>query len=93
MFVASELGSVGQHQSAIELDKKVLKEDLMCKRVWVISIILYDILWNEKERMTENGQLLGKEKMTENLEHCILLSHFCRQPFYEKFYNDKLDQS
>ncbi|MDE7417214.1 MAG: helix-turn-helix domain-containing protein [Lachnospiraceae bacterium] len=93
MFVASELGSIGQHQSAIELDKKVLKEDLMCKRVWVISIILYDILWNEKEQMMENGQLLSKEKMAENLEHCILLSHFCRQPFYEKFYNDKLDQS
>lgn len=93
MFVASELGSIGHNESAIELDKKVLREDLICKRVWVISITLYDILWNDIQEKIVTGQLMDKEKMTENLRQCLLLSQFCKQPFYEKFYSDKLDQS
>ncbi len=92
-FVASELGSIGEYQLALELDKKIIREELLCRRIWVISNVLYDTLWNEIESKVENKQLLNKEKMTENVEQCILLSHFCRQTFYEEFYKSKLIQS
>lgn len=91
-FIASELGSIGENQLALKLDRKIIKEDLLCKRVWVISIVLYDIMWNDMEQKAEKN-LLNNEKMAENLKQFILLSHFCRQTFYEKFYLDKLDQS
>lgn len=90
--VAGELGNVGEYQSATELDKKILRELLGCKRVWVVSNILYDILWNEMEQKRKNGQLFDKEKMTKWLRQCILLSHFCRQSYYENFYYEKLRQ-
>lgn len=91
--VANELGNIGEHQSAINLDKKVLQEDLRSKRVWVVGNMLYDYLWNQKEQGTKGGERINKEKMTEQLKQCILLSHFCKQTFYEKFFGDKLYQS
>lgn len=90
--VASELANLREYQLAIGLDKKVLKTDLICKRMWMINSILYDILWAEIEQESENGQSIDKKRMTESLMQCKLLSHFCRQTYYEKFYNDKLYQ-
>lgn len=92
-YVASELGNMGEYQAAIELDKKVLREDCICRRVWLVGFLLYDILWNEMEQGKENGCPVDKEKMTDSLNQCRLLSHFCKQTFYEKFYDDKLRQS
>lgn len=93
IFVASELGNAGKYQIAIELDRKVLREDLICRRVWMIGNILYDILWTKMEQAGQRGKLMNKEKVTENLNQCKLFSHFCRQTFYEKFYEKKLHQS
>lgn len=90
IFIASELGNSGRYQSAIDLDKKILKGDLICNRIWIISIVLYDILWNEIQLKKENNQMVDKEKMTEKLKQCILLSHFCKQTFHEKFFIGKL---
>ena len=92
-FVASELGDRGEYQIAIEWDRKILKESLRCKRIWMLGNTLYDILWNEIKQKKELGLLEDKTKMTEGLEQCLLLSHFCRQVFYEKFYYNKLHQS
>lgn len=90
--VASELANMGEYGTATGIDKKVLKESLKCNRIWAIGNILYDILWNEKEQKALNGLVLEKEKMTERLKQCILLSHFCKQTFEVKFYSDKLYQ-
>lgn len=92
IYVVNELGNMGEYKTAIYLDKKVLQEDLKSKRVWVIGNILYEYLWNEKEQSIKAGQNVNKEKMTEQLKQCILLSHFCKQTFYENFYKDKLHQ-
>jgi len=92
IYIASELGNIGEYQTAIKLDKKVLREDYACKRVWMIGNIQYDILWTEIEQGKESGQFMDKEKMTECLRQSRLLSHFCKQTYYEKFYDDKLHQ-
>lgn len=91
IYVVNELGNMGKYQFAIDLDKKVLKEDLLCRRTWLISNILYDIMWNKVKQGIESRKSLEKIKMTEELEQCILLSHFYKQRFYEKFYKDKLN--
>ena len=54
--------------------------------------ILYDILWSEQESNNSNEQSLVKEKMTENLRDCIKISHFCKQTYGEKFFNEKVNQ-
>lgn len=93
MYVARELGNMGDYQTAINLDKRILQEDLKHRRIWIISNVIYDHLWNEKEQSIQDGEFVSKEKMTEGLKQCILLSHFCKQSFYEQFYNEKLCQS
>lgn len=79
--VISELGSLEEYQQSTVLAKKLLREALKCRRIWGIDGYLYEILWNEKE------------KMTESLRQCIILSHFCKQTFYEDFYYRRLHQS
>ncbi len=81
IYVVNELGNMGKYQFAIDLDKKVLKEDLLCRRTWLISNILYDIMWNKVKQGIESRKSLEKIKMTEELEQCILLSHFYKQHF------------
>lgn len=88
--MASELANMGDLNVSTDIYKKILKESLKCNRIWAISNILYDLLWNEKERKAQYGKTLDKEKMTERLKQCILLSHFCKQSYEEKFYYDKL---
>lgn len=89
MYIASELENMGEYQVAINLDRKILEKSLNCRRVWITDNVLYNILWNEKEQQTKAGRVMDKEKMTEGLTQCILLSHFCRQTFREEFYYNK----
>lgn len=90
-YTASELGNMGEFELAADLDKKVLSESLKRKRIWTIDAILYNDLWNEKEQQTKDISPVYKEKMTEKLKQCILLSHFCKHSFREKFYSNKLN--
>lgn len=90
--LASELGNIGEYQSATDLNKKVLRESLRCKRVWVIADNLYGMLWNEQEQKIKMGEVMEKEKMTEGLKQCVILSHFCKRNFYENFFREKMHQ-
>lgn len=81
IYVICELGNLNEHQLSADLAKKVLREDLKCRRIWGMERYLYEMSWNENT------------KMTENLRQCIIISHFCKQSFYEEFYNMKLYQS
>lgn len=92
-IVASELGNLGEYQLATELDKKALREVLRCRRLYMVNEFLYDMLWNEKEQKACNGQQMETVKMTDGLQVCRALSHFSKRTFYEKLYNDKIDQS
>lgn len=88
--VANELGNLGEYKIATELDEKVLREELMCKRIWELDSIIYDITWNENEQSVKTE--MRKNKMTESLEECIILSHFYKRTFGERFYRDKMNQ-
>ncbi len=90
VFVTSELGNMGEYQFATELDKKALKELLRCRRLYEIHSLCYDILWNDKEQGAILGKQVEKEKMTNGLKQCIILSHFCKWSFMEKYYLNKL---
>lgn len=45
----NELGNNGEHVRAEEIDRKVIKASLSCRRIWDVHYNLYDILWNENE--------------------------------------------
>lgn len=86
----SELGNMGEHELAILIDKKSIKESLKCRRLIHIDYKLYDIFWNNQEIRKKKGIKMNLEKMADELVNCISISHYTKRYFYEKIYRDKL---
>lgn len=86
----NELGNNGEHVRAEEIDRKSIKESLSSRRVWDIHYKIYDILWNEKEIQKKNKEKNRNMEMTDGLMKCISISHYVKQPFYEKIYREKM---
>lgn len=87
----NELGNNGEHVRAEEIDRKSIKASLSSRRVWDIHYKIYDILWNEKEIQKKNKEKNRNMEMTDGLMKCISISHYVKQPFYEKIYREKND--
>lgn len=88
--VTNELSSLGEYQLAAALDKKGLREVLRCRRLWVINEFLYDLWWMDMQQKSVTRQ--EKEKMTNDLIQCVIISHFCKRRYYERFYKDTINQ-
>ena len=86
----SELGNMGEHELAILIDNKSIKESLKCRRLIHIDYKLYDIFWNTQEILKKKGIKMNLEKMADELMNCISISHYTKRYFYEKIYRDKL---
>ena len=86
----SELGNMGEHELAILIDNKSIKESLKCRRLIHIDYKLYDIFWNNQEIRKKKGIKMNLEKMADELVNCISISHYTKRYFYEKIYRDKL---
>lgn len=86
----NELGNSGEHVRAEKIDRKSIKASLSCRRVWDIHYKIYDILWNEKEIQKKNKEKNRNMEMTDGLMKCISISHYVKQPFYEKIYREKM---
>ena len=86
----NELGNNGEHVRAEEIDRKSIKASLSCRRAWDIHYKIYDILWNEKEIQKKNKEKKRNMEMTDGLMKCISISHYVKQPFYEKIYREKM---
>ena len=84
--VTNELSSLGEYQLAAALDKKGLREVLRCRRLWVINEFLYDLWWMDMQQKSVTRQ--EKEKMTNDLIQCVIISHFCKRRYYERNYMD-----
>ena len=86
----SELGNMGEHELAILIDNKSIKESLKCRRLIHIDYKLYDIFWNNQEIRKKKDIKTNLEKMADELVNCISISHYTKRYFYEKIYRDKL---
>lgn len=86
----NELGNNGEHVRAEEIDRKVIKASLSCRRIWDVHYNLYDILWNENEIMKKSGKRVSNNRMNTELKRCIIMSHYVKRYFYENVYKEKL---
>ncbi|MFW5555495.1 MAG: helix-turn-helix domain-containing protein [Roseburia inulinivorans] len=86
----SELGNMGEHEWAEEIDRRAIRASLLCRRVWNVHYKLYDILWNENEIMKKNGKRVSNGEMNTELKRCIMISHYVKRYFYENVYKEKL---
>lgn len=88
--VVNELGNNGEHVRAEEIDRKVIKASLSCRRIWDVHYNLYDILWNENEIMKKSAKGVNTAEKKKGLICCIAISHFVKRYFYEDVYKEKL---
>lgn len=86
----NELGNMGEHEWAEEIDRRAIRASLLCRRVWNVHYKLYDILWNENEIMKKNGKRVSNGEMNTELKRCIMISHYVKRYFYENVYKEKL---
>lgn len=86
----NELGNNGEHVRAEEIDRKVIKASLSCRRIWDVHYNLYDILWNENEIMKKSAKGVNTAEKKQGLICCIAISHFVKRYFYEDVYKKKL---
>ena len=86
----NELGNNGEHVRAEEIDRKVIKASLSCRRIWDVHYNLYDILWNENEIMKKSAKRVNAAEKKQGLICCIAISHFVKRYFYEDVYKEKL---
>jgi len=86
----SELGNLGEHELAIQIDRQSIKESLKCRRLVHMDYKLYDILWNKQEMANEKEDKADLKEMADELKSCISISHYNKRFFYEKIYRDKL---
>lgn len=86
----NELGNMGEHEWAEEIDRRAIRASLLCRRVWNVHYKLYDILWNENEIMKKNGKRVSNGEMNTELKRCIIISHYVKRYFYENVYKEKL---
>ena len=86
----NELGNNGEHVRAEEIDRKVIKASLSCRRIWNVHYNLYDILWNENEIMKKSAKGVNTAEKKQGLICCIAISHFVKRYFYEDVYKEKL---
>ena len=86
----NELGNMGEHELAILIDKKSIKESLKCRRLIHIDYKLYDIFWNNQELLKKKGIKMDSGQMADELTNCISISHYTKRYFYEKIFREKL---
>ena len=86
----NELGNMGEHEWAEEIDRRAIRASLQCRRVWDVHYKLYDILWNENEIMKKSGKRVSNDEMNAELKRCIMISHYVKRYFYENVYKEKL---
>lgn len=86
----NELGNMGEHKWAEEIDKRAIRVGLLCRRVWNVHYKLYDIFWNKNEIMKKSGKRVSNDQMNKELKRCIMISHYVKRYFYENVYREKL---
>lgn len=87
-----ELGNMGEHEWAVEIDRKTIKASLTYRRVWDIHYKLYDIWWNENEIMKREGREINVGETRHVLKDCVILSHYAKALYYENIYMDKFEK-
>ena len=87
-----ELGNMGEHEWAVEIDRKTIKASLTYRRVWDIHYKLYDIWWNENEIMKREGREINVGETRHVLKDCVILSHYAKAIYYENVYRNKLEK-
>lgn len=84
--IASYFGDVGEYDISNEMSNRVLRENLVLRRMTMLHESIYNKLWNRVERSKKSGDAEPKKSFRVELESCIRLAGLCRDMFSEKFY-------
>ncbi len=89
--IASELGNMGEYEASNALGRKIMRYDLMCRRLSMLHINYHSNMWNEKQGMdwSDPEQV---QRYKKKLQTCIVLARLEQSPFYEAYYKGELSR-
>jgi len=88
MAVGSKLGDKGEYEKSNQIMEKILKMDLLNRRIKAIDSLLYGILWNTNQK--ENDIANNQKRSVDKLIKCILMCAMSRKENNKKFYTERL---
>ena len=90
--VSSHLGNQKEYDISDEIDKKILLNTLINRRLRVIHFMVYGLFWNQEQRKKEQHPIeMGVDKK-QVLINCIHLCEMCANLRQISFYKRKLEE-
>jgi hypothetical protein len=88
-IIANRLGDWGEYTQSAEISVRIMREDMLCHRLCMISSEIYNLLWLDEQTKKEPSQML-MSRAKEDLNLCTLISSFTMKKTDEKFFREKL---
>jgi hypothetical protein len=88
-IISNRLGDWGEYTQSAEISVRIMREDMLCHRLCMISSEIYNLLWLDEQTKKEPSQML-MSRAREDLNLCILISSFTMKKTDEKFFREKL---
>ncbi|MCI8401188.1 MAG: helix-turn-helix transcriptional regulator [Lachnospiraceae bacterium] len=88
--VANDMGNREEYEQSDAISRRIIKEELLSRRIgWIYSNI-YNILWNYDEQEKRNIPLREKRNTEKDLLHCIAFAKFEKDKREVDFLEKKL---
>lgn len=91
-YVASELGNMGEYDESDAISRAFITESLRLHRLYGIHQSIYNIMWNDGQRQREGILSESRRNPERDLQHCVVLSEFCKETRSREFYWKKLSK-
>ena len=76
--VASYCGDCGRYDKADEIEKTLLINTMMNRRLTIAPMVIYCLLWNNLQRKNKNLSLNGKVDKDLELRKCLILNDIAK---------------
>lgn len=85
--IASYQGDCGEYEKSDIHEKEIIVNTLRNKRVTIIQVAMYGMLWNKEQRDKKKANSLqGKSNAVSELKRCSILADFAKNSRQAKFY-------
>ena len=92
-IVSSHVGNQGEYDIADKINIKILENALINRRIGMLHVTLYDILWNKEQRNKKQHPVFMGVDIKQELIKCIHLCEMSGNLRRITFYQKKLENN
>ncbi len=90
--VASYMGDIGEYDKSDSIEKNILYNTLLNRRITIAPMVMYGMLWNDKQRMQKNINQHREIDWDEEVRRCMVLTEMSNKNSKYKFFSLKLQK-